>query len=111
MSGTMFAGDPTHPDFILCGGPDGHGGVWLLASRELKTAELDINTERPDLLKWMGEPLRNRVFLTTEMGDAVRIHAPTYQEAIQALSEHWGDKWSAERSGITTGQGELPEGS
>lgn len=108
MSGTMFSGDPTRPDFILCGGPDGHGGVWLLASRELAVTELEIRTQRPNLFEWKGERLKNRVFLKTEMFDAVEIHAQSYPEAIQALSEHWGNKWYTEHKGITPGQGELP---
>jgi hypothetical protein len=90
-----FSEDPTRPDFIVCGGPNGDGGVYLIASRLLLRADLDIRTIMPDLFTWRGESIRNRVFLNTEMSDAVKIIAPTYPEAFRMLAELWGNRWNS----------------
>jgi hypothetical protein len=98
------------PDFILCGGPNGRGGVRLLASKVLIEAVLDVQVQYPDI--WdtiLRSRLKTRVFLNTEMGDAVTIDAPTYPEAIKALAELWGNNWSSNKE-ITQGQGEIEDG-
>jgi hypothetical protein len=91
-----FSEDPTRPDFILCGGPDDKGGVWLLASRALTDARLRVEPQLPDLLKIAPKfRLNTRVWLTSELLDAVEIQAPSYPEALQALAKLWNNKWSS----------------
>jgi hypothetical protein len=98
---------------VMCGMPGHDGGVRLIASKELNTAELRAEFSRAALTY---EPLfldpssvSQRYFLTAEMRTFTVIDAPDYPTAFKALFEGWTPEPAA-RPAIGDGQREITPG-
>jgi hypothetical protein len=84
------------PDWVMLGvpGPVPGGKVWLIASRELTRAELEVAVNYEDI--WDDEvfPVTSvltsrKITLSCQMGKFVLIEADDYAAAFNALFEQW----------------------
>jgi hypothetical protein len=85
------------PDWVMYGTPAPRGnGVWLVASKELNSADIDARFHRPDLLDQFdqfgpvpGPATSKRVRLVVEMRNFIIIEAPDYPAAFAHLFAQW----------------------
>jgi hypothetical protein len=93
------------PDWVITGMPNPDGpGVWLVASKDLNSAEVKAVIDwLPDLeIDWdviPGRPWRHEYTLTAVMRKFVLIEAADYPAAFRGLFEHWNPEPDA-RPGI-----------
>lgn len=100
----------TPPDWVMVGMPAPNGaGVWLIASKDLNSAELKADFDR----QWVniGDPfeqvipgpvIRSEYTLTAVLRRFVLIEAADYPAAFTALFKHWSPEPDA-RPAISPG--------
>jgi hypothetical protein len=93
------------PDWAMCGMPNPAGGVRLIASKELNTAELEAHLSFPEIRGLFLDPstVTERYTLTAEMRTFVIIDAPDYLSAFKSLFEGWTPE-PADRPALGEGQ-------
>jgi hypothetical protein len=91
----MFDPRGSRPDWVMIGIHAPDSSVFIIASKELTSAELTAEADTMDIMSgWYTETVRvdvvrMRYLLSCDMRSYVIVHAPNYGAAFQHLFQQW----------------------